>query len=131
MASNSSFKTKPALTKCKTYEHWLKLIKLWRSFTDISANQPGSALVLYEDEALDAVLEIYDAEIVEDNGVYAIIIGLNKLFKKDSTITKYQTVEAFETFRSSNMSIQAILSEFNKTLLKPNPMALLHNQMIY
>ena len=87
--------------------------------------------MLSEDEALDAVLEIYDAEIVKDNGVYAIINGRNKLFKKDSSITKYQTLEAFETFRSSNMSIQAFLNEFNKTLLKPNPMALLHNQMIY
>ena len=56
--------------------------------------------MLSEDEALDAVLEIYDAEIVKDNGVYAIINGRNKLFKKDSSITKYQTLEAFETFRS-------------------------------
>ena len=115
MASNTSSKTKPALTKCKTYEDWLKLIKLWRSFTDISANRQGSALLLsLEDEALDAVLEMYDAEIVKDDGVYAIINGLNKLFKKDSTITKHQTLEAFETFRSSNMSIQAFLNEFNK-----------------
>ena len=91
MASNSSSKTKPALTKCKIYEDWFKLIKLWRSFTDISANQQGSALVLSEDEALDAVPEIYDAEIVKDDDVYDIINGLNKLFKKDSTITKYQT----------------------------------------
>ena len=71
-----------------------------------------------EDEALDAVLEIDDAEIVKDDGVYAIINGLNKLFKKDSTITKHQTLEAFETFRSSNMSIQAILNEFDKRLFK-------------
>ena len=131
MASNTSSKTKPALTKCKTYEDWLKLIKLWRSFTDISANRQGSALLLsLEDEALDAVLEMYDAEIVKDDGVYAIINGLNKLFKKDSTITKHQTLEAFETFRSSNMSIQAFLNEFNKTVLKPNPMAL-HSQNAY
>ena len=131
MASNSSSKTKPALTKCKTYEDWLKLIKLWRSFTDISANRQGSALVLSEDETLDAVLEIYDAEIVKDNDIYAIINGLNKSFKKNSTITKCQTLEALETFRSSNMSIQVFLNEFNKTLLKPNPMALLHNEIIY
>ena len=59
-----------------------------------------------EDEASDAVLEIDDAEIAKDDGVDAIINRLNRLFKKDSTITKYQTVEAFETFRRpSNMSI--------------------------
>ena len=82
-------------------------IKVWRRFTDLPAHRQGSALVLpLEDEASDAVLEIDDAEIPKDDGVDAIINRLNRLFKKDSTITKYQTVEAFETFRRpSNMSI--------------------------
>ena len=70
MASNSS-KTQPALSKCNTYEDWLKLIKVCRCFTDIPANRQGSAQVLsLEDEALDAVLEIDDAK---DDRVYAII----------------------------------------------------------
>ena len=82
-------------------------IKVWRRFTDLPAHRQGSALVLpLEDEASDAVLEIDDTEIAKDDGVDAIINRLNRLFKKDSTITKYQTVEAFETFRRpSNMSI--------------------------
>ena len=64
-----------------------------------------------EDEALDAVLEIDDEDITKENGVDAIIERLNKLFKKDSTITKYQTLGAFETFRRpANMSIQAFLN---------------------
>ena len=80
---------------------------MWRRVTDLPAHRQGSALVLpLEDEASDAVLEIDDAEIPKDDGVDAIINRLNRLFKKDSTITKYQTVEAFETFRRpSNMSI--------------------------
>ena len=69
-----------------------------------------------EDEVLDAVLEIDHAEIAKDDGVYAAINGLNKLFKKNFTISKYQTLEAFETLRSSNMSIQAFLNEFNERL---------------
>ena len=120
MVSNSSSKTKPAVTKCKTYEDWLKLIKMWRSFTDIPANRQGSrqgsSSSSFTDEALDTVLEINDAEIAKDDGAYAIINRLNKLFKKDSTITKYQTLETFETFRSSSMSIQAFLDQFNKGL---------------
>lgn len=40
-----------------------------------------------EDEALDAVLEINDVEIAKDDDLDAIINRLNKLFKKDSTIT--------------------------------------------
>ena len=80
---------------------------MWRRFTDLPAHRQGSALVLpLEDEASDAALEIDDAEIAKDDGVDAIINHLNRLFKNDSTITKYQTVEAFETFRRpSNMSI--------------------------
>ena len=41
----------------------------------------------FEDEALDAVLEINDVEIAKDDDLDAIINRLNKLFKKDSTIT--------------------------------------------
>ena len=88
MASNSS-KTPPSLSKCKTYEDWLKLIKIWRSFTELPAKRQGSALVFFlEDEALDAVLEIDEAETAGENGVDAIKNRLNRLFKIDSTITK-------------------------------------------
>ena len=34
MASYSS-KTPPSLSKCKTYEDWLKLIKIWQKFSDL------------------------------------------------------------------------------------------------
>ena len=58
MGSNSS-KTPPSLSKCKTYEDWHKLIKVWIRFMDLPANRKGSALVLsLEDETLDAALEI-------------------------------------------------------------------------
>ena len=40
-----------------------------------------------EDVALDAVLEINDAEIAKDNDLDDIISRLNELFQKDSTIT--------------------------------------------
>ena len=119
MAPNSS-KIPPSLSKCKTYEDWLKLIKVWRRFTDLPGNRQGSALVLsLEDEALDAALEIDDEDIAKENGVGAITERLNMLFKKDSTITKYQALEAFETFRRpASMSIQAFLNEFDKRLYK-------------
>ena len=63
MASNSS-KTPPSLSKCKTYEDGLELIKVWRRFTNLPGNRQCSALVLsLEDEALDAVLEIEDEDV--------------------------------------------------------------------
>ena len=61
MASNSS-KMPLSLSKCKTYEDWLKLIKTWQKFSDLPANRQGPALVLLlEDKTLGAVLEINDS----------------------------------------------------------------------
>ena len=72
-----------------------------------------------EDEALDAVLEIDESDTSKENGVDFIIERLNRLFKKDSTVIKYQTLKAFMTFkRPSNMSIQPYLNEFDKRLFK-------------
>ena len=82
MISNSS-KTPPSLSKCKTYEDWLKLFKVWRCFTNLPVERQGPALVLsLEDEALDTVLEINDEGIAKENGVDAIIEHLNRLFKR-------------------------------------------------
>ena len=61
-----------------------------------------------EDEALDAVLEIDESDISKENGVDFIIERLNRLFKKDSTVIKYQTLEAFmrfKTFKYVNTSL--------------------------
>ena len=119
MASNS-LKTPPSLSKYKTYEDWLKLIKIWRKFSDLPVNRQGAALVLsLEDESLDAVLEIDESDISKENGINFIIERLNRLFKKNSTVIKYQTLEAFITSkRPSNMPIQAYLNEFDKRLFK-------------
>ena len=49
------------------HEDWLKLIKVWRCFTNLPANRQGSALMLsQEDEALDAALEIDNEDIAKE-----------------------------------------------------------------
>ena len=80
-----------------------------------------------ENEALDVVLAIDDAEIAKDEGVDTTINRLNKLWKKDCMITKYQALEVFQTFRQYQIS--SWLS-FTKFFTKLNPMALF-NQMIH
>ena len=104
----------------KGYEDLLKLTKIWWKFSDLPANRQWPALVLsLEDEALDAVLEIDESDITKENGADFIIERLNRLFKKDSTVTKYQALEAFMTFkRPSNRSMQAYFNEFDKRLFK-------------
>ena len=113
MASKIS-KTLPSLSKCKTYQDQLMLIKIWPK----STNRQGQALVLsIEDEALDAALEIDESDISKENGVDFITDHLNRLFKKVSTVTKYQALEAFVTFKKpANMSKQAYLIELDTRL---------------
>ena len=73
MASNS-FKTSPSLSKCKTYEDWLEVIKAWRRSTNLTTNRQSSALLLsLEDKALDAVLETDDEDITTENSADVII----------------------------------------------------------
>ena len=73
MASNS-FKTSPSLSKCKTYEDWLEVIKVWRRSTNLTTNRQSSALLLsLEDKALDAVLETDDEDITTENSADVII----------------------------------------------------------
>ena len=95
-------------------------MKIWRKFSDLLTNRQGLALMLsLEDEALDPVEEIDESDIIKENGVDFIIDRLNRLLKKDSTVTKYQILKAFMAFkRPSHMSIQTYLNEFDKRLFK-------------
>ena len=95
-----SNKGPPLLSKCKSYEDWLKLMKIWRMYTDLPKPRQGPALILsLEGEAQDAALEIDEKEIAKDNGIDTIIKKLDHLYLKNSTVTKYKALGAFETFR--------------------------------
>ena len=76
--------------------------------TELPKKRQGPALVLsLEGEAQEAVLEIPESDIASKYGAHVIINSLNRLYMKDSTVTKYQALEAFKTLRQPcNMSIQ-------------------------
>ena len=114
--SSGNSKTLPTLLKAKNYQDWLKLIKNWRKFTDLSKERQGPAIVLsLENEALDAVLELEEEQISSENGVDVIINRLDRIYKKDETLENYRALEAFETFkRPNNMKICEYLSQFEK-----------------
>ena len=114
MSNNS--KTPPSLSKAKNYQDWLKLIKIWRKFSDLPKEKQGPAIVLsLENEALDAVLELEEENISAENGVDTIIARLDRIYKKDETLENYMALEAFETFkRPENMKICDYLNQFEK-----------------
>ena len=69
-------------------------------YTGLSKPRQGPALILsLEGDAQDAALEIDEKEIAKDDGTDTILKGLDHLYLKDSTVTKYKALEAFETFR--------------------------------
>ena len=44
MASSTSFKASPSLTRSTSYEAWLKELQIRESFTDIPGDKRGSAV---------------------------------------------------------------------------------------
>ena len=46
MASSTSFKAPPSLTRSNSYETWLKELQIWKSFTDIPGDKRGPAVFL-------------------------------------------------------------------------------------
>ena len=64
MSSHHS-KTLPSLSKARNYQDWLKLIKIWRNFSDLTETKQGPAIVLsLENEVLDAVKELSEKVIL-------------------------------------------------------------------
>ena len=74
-------KSPPLLSKSKSYDDWLKLIKIWQQFTTLELEKQGPAIDLsLEGEARDAVLELESNQITDRNGLKTIIDRLNKIY---------------------------------------------------
>ena len=120
MASNHDFRAPPSLSKCTSYETWLKEIKIWQKFTNLSVEKQAPAIFLtLEGTAREAVLELDVEAISEATGVETIIAHLNKIFKKDQKLAAYEAYENFEKFkRSPDMSIRSFINEFERLYTK-------------
>ena len=112
--SSSVNKSPPQLSKSKSYDDWIKLLKIWKNFTTLEASKQGPAIVLsLEGEAQDAILELEPSVISGDDGVNKIIERLDKIYKKDILTQKYNALESFETYRRKPYR-RDFLTEFDK-----------------
>ena len=120
MASRNTSKAPPLLSSCKNYDDWCKMVRVWTKFTDLPIERQGASMFLsLEGEALDAALELDEDVISSKNGVKEIMLRLDQLYKKDDTLSKFQALENFETYRRPNhMSIPEYINEFEKRLHK-------------
>ena len=114
--SSTSDKKPPKLENSATYADWKKMLAIWRNFTSLEKNKQGGAVVMsLTGTAQESVLELAEAEINADDGIDKVIAKLDKLYKKDATLEKFETLEAFDSFqRKSETSIQAHIHEFEK-----------------
>ena len=110
----------PILSETKSYDDWLKLVKIWSRSTDIEKSKQGSVLLLSLDsDSLDLALQIPEDDLFKDDGVKTLIDKLNELYKDDDALAKYETLEQFDNYRrTSDTSMVQYIIEFEKRLNK-------------
>ena len=125
MASANYNKPPPAISSCKSYTDWKKLINIWKSLTSLDTPKQGPALVLsLEGEAQEAALEIPSADLTAEEGIETILNRLDTLYAKYQLSEKYNALEAFETYRRpNNLPIRNFLIEFEKRYSKVKSVA--------
>ena len=113
-----SNKTPPLLSKSKNYQDYIKKINIWSKITSIAKKDQGGAILLtLENEAEDKVLELDENDIICENGVDNIIKQLDKIYKNNETLEKFEALDNFETYRRSpEESINGFIIEFDKRL---------------
>lgn len=114
----SSNKTPPLLTKSKSYADYIKKLSIWSKITSIPKKDQGGAILLtLENEAEDKVLELDENDIICEQGVENIIKQLDKIYKKNETLEKFEALDKFETYRRPpEESINNFIIEFDKRL---------------
>ena len=94
------FQAPPSLTRCSSFEAWLKELKIWQSFSDIPEVKQGPALfITLEGNARESVLELDVDDVNSDDGVKNITAFLDRLYFKYKTQTAY---EAYHSFNDSD-----------------------------
>ena len=112
----STNKVPPLLSDTLQYIDWKKKVKILASFTTQEKKKQGAAIFLtLKGPAEEAVLELDEEQINHDDGMKNVLEKLYKLYLKDSTMEKFQALEAFDTCtRKPNTSIQEHIHGFDK-----------------
>ena len=112
----------PKLNSDRPYADWLRLVRWWKIQTPLDLSKQAVALASsLEGKALDAVLELTDAELSKDDGsgVDLIIAKLDVLYKKNTLTQKIEDIENFEgVVRAEHKSVNDYITEFDKCINK-------------
>ena len=93
---------------------------IWDKFTTLEDAKKGAAVLLtLEGLAKEAVLELDATKINAADGLKNVIERLDHLYLKDTTLNKFQALEAFDSYtRSPTTSIQEHIHQFDKLYFK-------------
>ena len=96
------------------------MVRIRTKFTDLPPEKHGASMFLsLNGEALDAALELEKEVISGKDEVKSIMARLDKLYKKDDTLSKFHALESFETYKQpSTLSRSEYIIEFEKFLRK-------------
>lgn len=112
----------PKLNGDRPYADWLRLVRWWKLQTNLEPGKQGVALASsLEGKALDAVLELTDEELSNDDGsgVDLIIAKLDVLYKKNTLTQKIEDIEQFESVvRPEHKCVNDYITEFDKCINK-------------
>ena len=130
--SSRGNKTPPSLQKAKSYDDWVKKLKVWKIVTCLPKCDQGGAILNSlegaEGEAEDAILELTVEELTSENSVDLIVARLDKIFKKNETIEKFEIIDSFQTYsRPHHVSINDFIIEFDKRLTKTKKIGTVHS----
>ena len=130
---SGSNKAPPLLSAAKSYEDWIKLLEIWRTFTSLGVDKMGPAVALsLQGEAQQAILELSIAQLSAPDGVDKIIERLNKIYGKDELVLKFNKLESFESYkRPPNLSMREFLTEFELRYHKVNKNTLSDDLIAY
>ena len=122
-------KSPPTLQKSKSYDDWVKKLKIWRKITCLpNESQGGAILMTLEGEAEDAVLELSEEELTGEDSLDKIVTRLDALFKKNETLEKFELMDSFQTYcRPHHVTINDFIIEFDKRLNKIKKIGTIHS----
>ena len=109
----------PLLQRSNLYSDRKKKIEIWDKLTTLEDAKKGAAVLHTLESLTEEVLELDATKINAADGLKNVTERLDHLYLKDTTLNKFQALEAFDSYtRSPTTSIQEHIHQFDKLYFK-------------
>ena len=110
----------PKFTDESSYDVWSRQITWWQVQTDYEKEKQGLAIASsLSGKALEAVMQLSDAEINCNDGCKNVMAKLDEIYQKNTLTKKIEEIENFETLRrKDDSSIKVFIIDFERCVSK-------------